>query len=268
MVVKKVVEFNNIIHPVSFVRPILDYDGNIMKDTCITDHAELYKWSSYQKSNYMDECEKSDMKVHYDNRGRAFTNLNPLLNNYNNCQIVRILLYEFDDGKYPPDHYKHLQVDHINPSIPLDNSLYNLQWVDRNTNMKNAALTGVMCKKYTLPTVHKVCEMICDGVDRQTISKELNIDVSLIDDVRSGRSHKTISVNYLDKGFKYSDKHRRPREERLIEANKICKLLEEGRRNYEVCRELGVESGLVTSIMKGESYKDVSCNYNIKIRKS
>ena len=90
--------------------------------------------------------------------------------------------------------------------------------------------------------------------------EELGINGQLIDDIRAGRSHKDISSKY---GFEYSDKHRKPRNERIIVANEICKMLEQGISNSDICRALGVQSGLVTSIAKGISFKDVSCNYNL-----
>lgn len=259
--------FPNIKPAFQIVKPLLDLEGNIIEDLCISDHSNLYNYCEVQNSNFISECSILNKYYTYinDKNGRTYAR-GKLFPNNKQSQLARLTLLTFDMAETgrPLSYYDNLEVDHISPARPLDESLKNLRFVDHDTNMDNAGLSGVMIKKYKKPLIHQVCQMLCEGKERAEIAKVLNIPPQLVDDIHSGRSHKCVSRQYLDKGFSYQNYPRRPREERLKEAHEICKLMSEGYGNKQICRMLGVASGLVTSIAAGVSYKDVSSQYDLR----
>ena len=249
-------------------RPIIDKDGNIVNDLCISEDCNLYNWSDIQ-NNFYSDCRPAEVYVYTDSNGRKISPLiEPKGNLIQTCIPLHRALMILSDTEHPDweyNDYKNLEVDHINPSIPLNNNIKNLRFVSHDDNMKAAAETGVMIKKYKKPLVESICNAICEGKSRQEIINEFSINGQLIDDIRSGRSHKIISSKYLEKGFQYQNKPRRPRSERLNEAEKICEMLSKGYSNSEICRSLNVASGLVTSVSKGISYRDISKKYGLNL---
>ena len=61
----KPISFNTI-KPITFIKPILDENGNIVRNSCITDNCELYDIDEIKSHNFLDECKKSDIKVSAD----------------------------------------------------------------------------------------------------------------------------------------------------------------------------------------------------------
>lgn len=262
--------------PVQEFRPITDLDGNIIDDLCVTDQCKLYKYSEVLSKDTFSECEEvTDKYVRFSksNPDRKTINIHPFVSKndesyrpHRTNPFARVIKYAFDEEKHSADFYKEHEVDHINPSRPLNDRPSNLRWVTPAENMYYAGETGVMLKKFSKETINEICQMIVDGKSRCEIYTELNVPPFIVDDVHAGRAHKSVSKNYIDQGFTYSNKHKKPKEEGIAEAHEICKMLENGASNSEVCKTLGVQSGLVTSICKGQSYKYVSCNYNLENR--
>lgn len=258
--------FPNVKPAFEFVRPILDADKNIIEGLCISDQSKIYKLEDVQ-NNFLSDCEILNSQLtHMSPEGRYYVNARLFPVRKQN-QLARLTLMTFDMAETGRDfsYYNDLEVDHISPAVPLDDSLKNLRFVTHDENMYNAGETGVMIKKYRKPLIEQICQMICDGKDRAEIAESLGVFPQLVDDVHSGRSHKSVSKKYLDKGFSYQHFPRRPREERLKEAHAICKMMSEGYGNKQICKELGVASGLVTSIAKGVSYKDISSQYDLSL---
>lgn len=256
--------FPNIKPAFEIVRPLLDKDGNSIDNLCISDRSKIYDYTEVQ-NNYISDCNILNSKyTRTTQEGRIYAK-GKLFPTGAQSQLARLTLLTFDmaESGRALSYYDNLEVDHISPARPLDESLYNLRFVDHDTNMDNAGISGAMIKKYRKPLINQICQMICEGKDRAEIAETLNIPPQLVDDIHSGRSHKSVSRNYLDKGFSYQKFPRRPREERLKEAHEICKLMSEGYGNKQICRMLGVASGLVTSIAAGVSYKDVSSQYDL-----
>lgn len=249
---------NKLIKPITFFRPIVSDDGKIIKNLAITDNCELYDYDEMLEGKYMVDLEpKVIPKV--DKNGRLYANVSQENGKYQH--LARVMLIAFDDDRKPLSYYKQYQADHVDPSVPLDNSLENIQWVLPAENMRRAGETGVMIKKYHKPFVHKICQMICDGYSRQEIMKDLNINGQLIDDIRSGRSHKSVSCQYLDKGFEYKYFNK---DERREYAHKICQLYVEGYRKSEIEKmipDLPCKS-LVRNVIEKRSYLDVSSQYD------
>lgn len=260
MKIFKAVEFENVEKPIQFVRLVLNDDGNVIRNSYISDNCELYDIDEYNRFEYFGDCPKSPIKIRPDDRGRLYANINPESDNPNQCQhLARVAKRAFDTEQHPVSYYKELQIDHINPSIPLDNNVLNLEWVDRKTNMKRAGENGIMIKKYSKSLVNEICQMICDNVPRKQIKETLGVNGQLIDDIRSGRSHTSVSSQYLDKGFVYKTYNR---EEKDKLANEICKLIESGYRNCEISRKLNVRQSLVKDIRNHHTFKKISKEYN------
>ena len=169
----------------------------------------------------------------------------------------------FDDHKYPYSYYKNLQLDHIDPRIPVSNCLENVEFVTRDENMRRAGETGVMIKKYQKDLIHQICQMTCDGVSRAEIMEKLHVNGQLVDDVRAGRSHKSVSSQYLDKGFEYKTFDRFYRDDLL---HRICKAIEEDpdMRVCDIARKLGgnVDHRLISAIRNKQCYTRISKDYN------
>ncbi len=264
MIIKKVfIKADNIVRPLEVVKPIIGLDGEIFRDLCISESGDFYRYSEVQEKEFLSDCDNNPIAVHEDKNGRKYCGVDAIRGETRNCQVARNLIFAFEEEHHEFDWYTNMEVDHINPSIPVDNNIQNLRWVSHDDNMRAAAETGVMYKKYNIPLVNEICQMISNGISRAEIMETLGVRGSLIDDIRAGRAYKKVSEKYLDKGFSYRHEPRRPRSERVKEAHEICKLLEKGLRCCEICREVGVPSGLVTSIVNGMSYKDISSQYNI-----
>lgn len=166
---------------------------------------------------------------------------------YVNGQIGRWCLM----AHKPNPNYKSLQVDHIDGD-PSNNELNNLEWVTRDENMRRAGELGLLpygnnhhnCK-YSDNLVRDICQDICDGLSRQDIAKKYNILPNTIDDIKSGRSHKRISKEFLDKGFKYSEYDKESKDDLY---RRICQMLQDGISQTQIAKECGVNFCFVADI--------------------
>lgn len=267
MKISKPIYYTNDQNPIKQFWPIIDKEGNIYNDLCITDDCKLYYLSDLNNNNYISDCPEANIKIHKDQNGRLSARLIYPKGQFKKTNMplhrVLMILSDTEHKNWNYEDYKNLEVDHINPSIPVSNNLSNLRFVSHNDNMYAAGENGVMIKKYKKSLIHDICDSICNGESRQEIMKKYNINGQLIDDIKAGRSHKSVSSKYIEKGFRYNNNPRRPREERIKEAENICYMLSKGFSNSEICRSLNVASGLVTSINKGISYKDISKKYGL-----
>ena len=235
------------IRPFRFEKPILDDNGN---DTGlrISDDCKLY------------DNDGNEKHIWYDSNGRPFGYI--CINEdigARNYPLTRIAMRAFEDEFHPYSYYNNYQVDHLNPSIPLNNHISNLEWVTQAENMKRAGETGVMIKKYNKPLIHQICQMICDGYSRLEIRNILGVNGQLIDDIRSGRSHKSVSSQYLDKGFSYKNFNRTELENTV---NKVCQMIQDGYRNCQIVNKLGIPYNFVWCIRYKYTFKDISSKYN------
>ena len=108
-------------------------------------------------------------------------------------------------------------------------------------------------------TVHKICKSLEEGHSITEISKKYKVERHNISQIRCGKAHTDISKNYnINKLYKdfLSDET----------VHKICKLLEEGYRNADISIDLGIDKGIISDIRNGESYSEISKNYNIERR--
>ena len=235
------------IRPFIIEKPILDDNGN---DTGlrISDDCRLFDKDGNEKCTCRDE----------NGRPRGYLCINETVG-VRNYSLTRIALRAFDNEFHPYSYYDNYQVDHIRPSIPLNNHISNLEWVSRAENMRRAGETGVMIKKYHKPLIHQICQMICDGYSRLEIRNILGVNGQLIDDIRSGRSHKSVSSQYLDKGFEYKEFDR---EELESIVRKVCQMIQDGYRNYQIVNELDVPYNFVWCIKNKRTFINISLEYN------
>lgn len=244
MIYTRPIYFDNISKPITFSKQILN-DNGINTGYIINDSCELF---------YNDNKVEN---VRYDNRGRIFYNLN-IEGKSKPYSLTRIMLRAFDTEFHPYSYYSNYQVDHINPSVPLNNDIRNVEFVTRQENMKRAGETGVMIQKYNKKIINDICQMIVDGYSRQEIINKLNINGQLIDDIRSGRSHKSVSIKYIDKGFSYK---KFDREKVYKSVEEICKLINLGYRNIDIANKLNVPYCFVSDVKFGRVYRNISSKY-------
>lgn len=271
MIIKKAFYFENIIRPIQFTRPILDNNGNNVKGLLISDDCKLYnkeEYNSYQYYKYIPESDKINIRM----VNRGFYNDNRLYVNglnveYQNLSkttsMPRVLLIAFDNDDHDKlNYYKQFQVNHINPSRPLTNTLENLEWVTPEENMRKAGETGCMVKKYNKELIYNICKDIVNGVGRQELMKKYNVNYQLIDDIRAGRSHKSVSKQFIKDGFKYNPGNKI---ESKRKAKLVCELLEQGYRKSDIVEKLKNENinyQFVTSIKSHVCHNDISKDYN------
>lgn len=209
----------------------------------------------------------------YDTKPRTKITLNDKTSDLHvDYPVARIVLLTFE----PIENFKDMEVDHIDGN-PLNNNYYNLEWVTHYENMRRAkekymnnferkkGQIGGFCPCYDDDFIHKICQAICDELSRKDIREKFNINGQLIDDIKSGRSHKDISSQYLDKGFKYkiiTEKHRKERRKKIT---KICELIDKGFTNTEIRLLLNLpnnEINLPNDIRKLRIYRYISKDYN------
>lgn len=264
MAIYKAITFDNIIKPIQFTRPIKDNDGNIVKNSLISDDAKIYDKDEYESHNYF-----GDVPIKITPRAKADNRLE--VSGYNieyedlskTTIIPRLMLITFDEEEHDKlTYYKNLEANHINPSKPLSNNLENLEFVSHRENMRKAGETGAMIKKYSKALVHNICQDIADKVPRQEIMKKYNVNYQLIDDIHAGRSHKSVSEQYVDKGFVYNPGNKI---ESRYKARKVCELLEKGYRNIDILKELkdlNINRCFISDIKFHRSHNDISKDYN------
>ena len=181
----------------------------------------------------------------------------------------RIVMMTFN----PINDYKNMEIDHKDGN-PLNNCIENLEWVTHLENMKRAVSKykklekyngiGGFHPKYDNELIHTICNDICNGFTRKQIMKKYNINGQLIDDIRSGRSHKDISEKYIDKGFEYKIINHDERRQRQKLIHKICKLIDKGYSNKDIILKLKLpknEICLPNDIRKYRIYKYISKEY-------
>lgn len=231
------------------------------------------KDSSDNKTNYFidDGCNvflydgENYNPIHIHNRkkdGRPIVCLN-LDGNTKNYLAYRLLMKSRtnmsskDFSKYVVDH---------KDSNPRKNTSDNLELVSQAENMRRAAINNRMPKgenhfnsKYSDSIINGICNDICNKLSRQDIMAKYSVNGQLIDDIRSGRSHKSISSKYIDNGFEYKTYDR---SEGVEKAKKVCELLQSGYSISQVSSITGFGRNFVEPIFNKRTFKDVSINYN------
>lgn len=153
------------------------------------------------------------------------------------------------------------EVNHINGN-KFCNWYKNLEWNTRQENATHAKLNGLMLKgskqpiaKHTEEEAHAVCKLAEQGLKPKAIMKKLSLSKSFIIGILYRNEWKHVSSLYkMPKPKKFNN---------IEQVHKICKLLEQGKRDFEVAKELNVKWQDVNSIHKGEAWRRISNLYNI-----
>lgn len=266
MAIYKGIIFDNIIRPIQFTKPIKDNDGNIVKNSLISDDGKIYDKDEYESHDYFGYIDETSYGKYITEDNRIYVKGYNVEYENKLClrsPLPRIMLIAFDEEEHDKlTYYKNLEANHINPSKPLSNNLENLEFVSHDENMRKAGETGAMIKKYNKALVHNICQDIADKVPRQEIMKKYNINYQLIDDIHAGRSHKSVSEQYVDKGFVYNPGNKI---ESQYKAKKVCELLEKGYKNVDILRELknlNINYCFISDIKFHRSHNDISKDYN------
>ena len=243
---KKDIGKKQIIHPFVEIRPLIMDNGEPSPIYSITENSKLYK-------------NGEPAKMYIDKNGRPYCNCYLGEDKgYTHYPAYRLAKIAFDENPKPYRCYSDLECNHIDPSIPLDNHISNLEMISRKENMKKAAIEGCMVKDYDLQTINKICQMIADNVPRYKIKEELGVPGSIIDDIRSGKSHKTVSEQYIDKGFEYHIFNKAEKEQAVRE---ICELLEKGYKQCEIIKK-GYDHNLVWFVANRKTWTYISKEYD------
>ena len=251
--------------PIKFVRLVLDENGDAVRNMYISDDCELYDIDEWNSHDFFGDCPQSRLPIKIDSHGRRYAAINDNSSNHKRTQhLARIAKRAFDDPKHDEEFYRTHQIDHVNPSIPLDNNINNLEWVTPAENMYRAGKTGVMLKKYSKELIGEICERLIAGERRVDIARELNVNENLIYDISIGKSHRSVTENYINKGFQYKIPSPLTKQDRINIAIETCKLIKEGKSDTEIARILGNTTRQnVANIRSGYTYSDIGKEYGI-----
>lgn len=231
------------------MRDILDDNGKAT-GYLITEHCHL-----------IDGRTGKDLTIKSNNRPFGRINMNKESRIHS---LTRIARRAFDDESYPLSHYESLVIDHV---IPVTNEkqnhhISNLEWVTPGENKRRAEQLNMGNYHHPKEKIHTICKLICQGKSRQEILKLVSgINPNLIDDIKSGRSHKDISAQYLNKGFEYRTFDR---EEKHALVKHICELLQ--LKKYtpkEITEILNISNkSFVNDILHRRTFTKISKDYD------
>lgn len=105
--------------------------------------------------------------------------------------------------------------------------------------------------------VHEICRRLERGDRIVDIARELDIDRSAINSIKSGRYFSRISSQYKIPEIK------KCKILSEIEIHEICKRLENGESNIEIANSLGIRVDIVNNIKSKRTYTNISCLYRI-----
>lgn len=165
----------------------------------------------------------------------------------------------------PSSEFDNYVVDHLDCDTS-HNTFDNFELVTQAENMKRAGINNLMPRgeqhfnsKYSDNLIEGICIDICNGLSRNEIMNKRFVNGQLIDDIRSGRSHKSISSSFIDKGFEYKTYDKSSQIEKAIQ---VCELLQEGHTMSQVSSITGFGRNFIEPIFNKRTFKYISCNYN------
>ena len=165
---------------------------------------------------------------------------------------------------YLPNTLNKREVNHIDGDKG-NNNVTNLEWSTSKENKKHAWELGLYNHKgenHYLSSiqeedVHNICKLLQEGYRSVDICSLLNLDKSLVANIRSGRTWKDISSTY-------NIEVKRQERKSIDSVVKICNLMEQGLSNssiYELYPSIPEYD--IVRIRSGKIFKNISSNFNI-----
>ena len=196
-------------------------------------------------------------------------------NKYKKCKVLSRLVAEAFipiPQKYIDDGYTidTLDVDHIRDWDPLnheDNTVFNLQWLTHQENVKKAQQHGLYAKdyvkgtkqpswgspgesnplsKYTDEQARRVCErLVQNKLDMWEIVKDTNTSIDFVYKIKSGTGWRHISKDY---NFSHYDRiHNLQYEPKVLKELDI--LINSGESNKKIREILNLENNKTTTAL-------------------
>lgn len=223
------------------MRNLKDFEKGFSR-YCVTKDGEVYSLISNRflkkilnKDGYYTVCMQGDDDKEYTRR------------------IHRLVAFMYCDGYYSND----LVVNHKDGD-KINNHYTNLEWctvTDNNLHAFEIGLSHCKNRAYTDEQIINVCRLLQDGLRPTDISKMTGVLRETVSAVKAHKSYLDISSDF---DFSRQKREQRSDVERVI---KICEMIIEGYRDYEIVKELDVPRKTVSNIRHRKTFTAISQNY-------
>lgn len=180
----------------------------------------------------------------------------------NNSKPCHVKVHRLVASKWIPTDSEDLEVNHIDGN--KNNNFYlNLEWVTSKENKEHGWKLGLYSHqadkhylaKLSNEDVHGICKMLQDGCRIKEISKIYNTTKDVVNNIRSGRSWKSVSSQY-----KFSVQRKSRRSLKKIEA--ICLDIKIGLTLDELCSKYSeIPRTELRRILNKKIHSTISCKY-------
>ena len=155
-----------------------------------------------------------------------------------------------------------------------NNRVDNLEWTTQSENLKYAYNQGRMhvlpkgeahkdCK-YSDAQIRQVCELLQAGYRNKDVAEMTGVPSGYISDIRKREWRKDISKDYEWETIAFKDRKGSKAYNATIDekiAKRICKMIQDGKKNKEIADEMGIKRHIVKNIRARIAWRDVSCHY-------
>lgn len=156
----------------------------------------------------------------------------------------------------------------------FNNRVDNLEWTTQSENLKYAYNQGRMhvlpkgeahkdCK-YSDDQIRQVCELLQAGYRNKDVAEMTGVPSGYISDIRNREWRKDISKDYEWETIAFKDRKGSKAYNATIDekmAKRICKMIQDGKKNKEIADEMGIKRHIVKNIRARIAWRDVSCHY-------
>lgn len=210
-------------------------------DYCISEEGRIYSLKS-----------KRFLNTQYNDGGYEVVTLRKD-GKTNTLKVHRLLCLMFK----PESFFEGAFVNHKDGN-KKNNSLDNLEWCTRSENVLHAYDLGLIKNKprqLTEDDVHLICQFLEDGARIIDVSKEFDIERSIIYSIYNRNAYSHISYEY---DFDKVPKNVKLSTEKIIS---VCKLLQEGLSQIDVSNKTGVHLSSVKMIKQRRVHKHISDSF-------